>query len=45
MWEMSYADLDRKVRDYFKCSRCEITELKNSTLISAKKEVKEENRE
>lgn len=37
MWEMSYADLDRKVRDYFKSSRCEITKLKNSTLVQAVK--------
>lgn len=34
---MSYDVLDKKVRDYFKSTRCEINELKNKTLVQAVK--------
>jgi hypothetical protein len=35
LWEMSYDVLDRKVQEYLKSNKCEITELKNKTLVQA----------
>ena len=37
LWEMSYHDLNEKVRDYFKSNRSAINALKNKTLVQAVK--------
>jgi len=37
LWEMSYFDLDEKVKEYFKSNRCAINALKNKTLVKAVK--------
>lgn len=37
LWEMSYHDLDKRVKDYFNSNRCPIYALKNESLVQAVK--------